>query len=588
MVLIRYKYARSIGTIQGEVFMNTYQHFLMKKHPVRMIRNFRELVYGSAEKFGDLPAFKLRNRVITYGEFMEDYRGLCTAFLEMGFEDSKIAVIGANSYGWIVSYLAAATIGVAVPLDKELDVEDIENFIDAADCKLLLGDDVSLRKLASGNGDAKNIETYSINEDSSLYKKTIFDLIWDGDLEYRTGSTEFDTLEIDPEEMHVLLFTSGTTGNAKGVCLSQKNICANIMSIASMVKVDPSRHALSVLPIHHTYESTIGHLLLLSAGGCISYCDGLRYVGKNMKEYSPSVIIAVPLLLEFMLRTIDKSIRAGLPAKYTQDPEMPLNDLLASLPAILRMVVMRKVRKSLGGKLKLLIVGAAAIKPEIIAAFDALGITTYQGYGLTETAPLLAGNNDFYRNIEAVGLPIHGVEISIFEPNDEGVGEIMARGDNIMLGYYNDPEATAAVMHDGFFRTGDLGRFDEEGFLYITGRCKNVIVTKNGKNIYPEELEDRLLDNELVEETIVIGVPSRNKDDITVKAKIYPSMDALKEQNGGEEPDTEKIASMIKNVVEGINDKMPAYKRISSIEVVREPFEKTTTKKIKRFGANVE
>jgi len=568
--------------------MNTYQHFLMKKHPVRMIKDFRQLVYGSAEKYGKLPAFKLRDKVITYNEFMEDYRSLCTALLEMGFEDSRIAVIGANSYGWIVSYLAAATIGVAVPLDKELEVEDIENFLEAADCKVIFGDSASLKKLAKGNGRAKDIEAYSLSEACPLYKKTVFDLIWDGGLEYVSGTTEIDTMEIDPEEMHVLLFTSGTTGNAKGVCLSQKNICANIMSIASMVKVDPSRHALSVLPIHHTYESTIGHLLLLSAGGCISYCDGLRYVGKNMKEYSPSVIIAVPLLLEFMLRTIEKSIRAGLPEKYTQDKDMPLTDLLASLPAILRMIVLRKVRKSLGGKLKLLIVGAAAIKPEIIAAFDALGITTYQGYGLTETAPLLAGNNDFFRNIEAVGLPIHGVEISILNPNDEGVGEIMARGDNIMLGYYNDPEATAAVMQDGFFRTGDLGRFDEEGFLYITGRCKNVIVTKNGKNIYPEELEDRLLENELVEEAIVIGAQSKNKDDVTAKAKIYPSMDALKEQNGGEEPDTERIAAMIKDVVEGINDKMPAYKRITIIEVVREPFEKTSTKKIKRFGANVE
>ncbi len=568
--------------------MNTYQHFLMKKHPVRMIKDFRQLVYGSAEKYGKLPAFKLRDKIITYNEFMEDYRSLCTALLEMGFEDSRIAVIGANSYGWIISYLAAATIGVAVPLDKELEVEDIENFLEAADCKVIFGDSASLKKLAKGNGRAKDIEAYSLSEACPLYKKTVFDLIWDGGLEYVSGTTEMDTMEIDPEEMHVLLFTSGTTGNAKGVCLSQKNICANIMSIASMVKVDPSRHALSVLPIHHTYESTIGHLLLLSAGGCISYCDGLRYVGKNMKEYSPSVIIAVPLLLEFMLRTIEKSIRAGLPEKYTQDKDMPLTDLLASLPAILRMIVLRKVRKSLGGKLKLLIVGAAAIKPEIIAAFDALGITTYQGYGLTETAPLLAGNNDFFRNIEAVGLPIHGVEISILNPNDEGVGEIMARGDNIMLGYYNDPEATAAVMQDGFFRTGDLGRFDEEGFLYITGRCKNVIVTKNGKNIYPEELEDRLLENELVEEAIVIGAQSKNKDDVTAKAKIYPSMDALKEQNGGEEPDAERIAAMIKDVVEGINDKMPAYKRITIIEVVREPFEKTSTKKIKRFGANVE
>lgn len=567
--------------------MNTYQQFLSKKHPVRDIRDFRELVYGSASEFGKLPAFKLRDRDVSYEDFKKDYRGLCTALLEKGLTGTKIAVIGANSYGWILSYLAASSVGVAVPIDKELSAEDIQNFMDAAECGMLLGDDASLKKMMSDN-DKLGIESYSINATSGIYVKTIFDLIWEGNNAYDSGKNGFDYLELKPEEMHILLFTSGTTGNAKGVCLSQKNICANIASIASMVKVDPSRHALSVLPIHHTYESTIGHLLILSAGGCISYCDGLRYVGKNMTEYSPSVIIAVPLLLEFMLRTIDKSIRAGLPEKYTRDPEMPLKDLLKSLPIFIRMVVLRKVRKSLGGKLKLLIVGAAAIKPEIIEAFDALGITTYQGYGLTETSPLLAGNNDFFRNVESVGLPIHGVEISIFEPNEDGIGEIMARGDNIMLGYYNDPEATAAVMHDGFFRTGDLGRFDEEGFLYITGRCKNVIVTRNGKNIYPEELESRLMDEDAVEEAIVISAQSKNKDDITAKAKIFPSMDFLKEMNGGEEPDKKNITEYIKSVVEKVNDKMPAYKRITIVDIVWEPFEKTTTKKIKRFGANVE
>lgn len=567
--------------------MNTYQQFLSKKHNVRDIIDFRDLVYGSASEFSKLTAFKLRDREVSYNEFMDDYRGLCTALLEKNMEGAKIAVTGANSYGWILSYLAASSVGVAVPIDKELSAEDINIFLDAAGCSMVLGDDASLKKISADN-DEFRIKAYSLEKDSSIYMKTVFDLVWEGNNAYIAGKNGFDYLDLRPEEMHILLFTSGTTGNAKGVCLSQKNICTNISSIASMVKVDPSRHALSVLPIHHTYESTIGHLLILSAGGCISYCDGLRYVGKNLTEYSPSVIIAVPLLLEFMLRTIDKSIRAGLPGKYTHDPEMPLKDLMASLPAILRMIVLHKVKKSLGGKLKLLIVGAAAIKPEIIEAFDALGITTYQGYGLTETSPLLAGNNDFFRNVESVGLPIHGVEICIFEPNEEGIGEIMARGDNIMLGYYNDPEATSAVMQDGFFRTGDLGKFDEEGFLYITGRCKNVIVTKNGKNIYPEELEARLMDHEAIEEAVVIGVPSRNKEDISAKAKIFPSMDHLKEMNGGKVPDEKDIAGYIKKVVEIMNDSMPAYKRISAVDIVWEPFEKTTTKKIKRFGANVE
>lgn len=568
--------------------MNTYQQFLLKKHPVRMIEDFRELVYGSAANYGKMPAFKLREKTVTYEAFRNDYRALCTVLLEKGYGNAKIAVVGANSYGWILSYLAASSIGVAVPIDKELAGEDIQNFITASDSKLVLGDEASLKKLQIESNTGRSFDAYVINDASTMYMETVFDLIWDGNIAYESGKTDFDTMPLEPQKLHVLLFTSGTTGNAKGVCLSQKNICSNITSIASMVKVNSSRHALSVLPIHHTYESTIGHLLLLSAGGCISYCDGLRYVGKNMKEYSPSVIVAVPLLLEHMLRTIDKSIRNGLPEKYNSDADMPLKDLLDSLPAWLRMVVLRKVRKNLGGRLKLLIVGAAAVKPETIETFQMLGITTYQGYGLTETAPLLAGNNDFYQNTEAVGLPIHGVEIKIDEPDNSGVGEIIARGDNIMLGYYNDKEATDAVIKDGWFHTGDLGRFDDEGFLYITGRCKNVIVTRNGKNIYPEELEARLLEDELIEEVIVVAATSSRKDDITARAKILPAMDVLRERFDGKLPESSVIAAHIKETVEKINDRMPNYKRITVVDIIWEPFEKTTTKKIKRFGANIE
>ena len=563
--------------------MNIYQQFLTKKHKVREISDFRQLVYGSAEKFGSLPAFILRDRQISYRAFKDDYRGLCTALLERGYEGKRIAVIGENSYGWILAYLASSSTGVVVPVDKELDAADIKEFMNAADCCAVIADEKILRKLS----DISGVDKYVLNETSSTYERTVFDLALEGKMKYASGSREIDSLPINPEQMHILIFTSGTTGNSKGVCLSQKNICSNIKAIASMVKVDPSRHSLSVLPLHHTYESTIGHLLLLSAGGAVSYCDGLRHVAKNLTEYQPSVIIAVPLLLEFMLRNIDKSIRKGLPDRYTKDSDMPLTELLASLPFVLRAVIKKKVQKSLGGKLKLLIVGAAAIKPEIIRAFDMLGITTYQGYGLTECSPLLAGNNDFFQNAEAVGLPIHGVEIKIDEPNDEGVGEIVAKGDNIMLGYYNDPEATAEVMRGGYFHTGDLGRFDEDGFLYITGRCKNVIVTKNGKNIYPEELETRLMDEELVEEAIVVGIPSSKKDDIVAKAKIFPNIEKLKELHDGVVPENPDVLRDVKRIVEKINDRLPNYKRINAVEIVWEAFEKTTTKKIKRFGNNI-
>lgn len=562
--------------------MNTYEQFLQKRHDVKELRDFRELVYSGAEKFGNQTAFKLRDKEISYNSFKVDYQALCTAFIKKGYKGKRIAVSGANSYQWILVYLAAATVGVAVPIDKELSYADMDTFINAADCEAVFADDKIVKNVQEG----KPVDKYSLTETDG--HGLLFDLIEEGCTLYSKETKEIDTMEIDPEEMHVLIFTSGTTGNEKGVCLSQKNICSNIYSTASMVKIDSSRHTLSVLPIHHTYESTLGHLLILSGGGCISYCDGLRYVGKNITEYQPSVIIAVPLLLEFMLRTIDKSVRKGLPEKYTRNSKMSLADLLRSIPAPLRFIVKRKVKKSLGGRLKLLIVGAAAIKPEVIEAFALLGITTYQGYGLTECAPLVAGNNDFFQNIEAVGLPIPGVEIRIENANAEGVGEIVVKGDNVMLGYYNDPETTEEIMRGGWFHTGDLGRFDEEGFLHITGRCKNVIVTNNGKNIYPEELEDRLLDESIIAEAVVVGIPSIKGDDVSVKAKIYPDKDMINEIYQGAVCSDEAIRLTIKDVVENINDNMPNYKRITAIEIMKEPFEKTTTKKIKRFGANVE
>lgn len=563
--------------------MNTYQKFLQKQHPVKNINDFRELVYNAAAKYPQEVAFNMRHRQVTHKEFKEEYQALCTVLIQRGYQGKSIAISGENSYRWILSYIAAATIGVAVPIDKELSPADIENFIKAADCVAVMADDKILKKIGAPT-------KFTLSDNTKMAElESVADLVAQGASLRADGDDSFDKMQIDPNELHVLLFTSGTTGNEKGVCLSQTNICKNIMATAQMVKIDPSRRTLSVLPIHHTYESTLGHLLILSGGGCISYSDGLRYVGKNIVEYQPSVVIAVPLLLEFMLRTINKSVRKGLPEKYTKKgQDMTLEELLASLPWYLRFIVKKKVKKSLGGKLELLIVGAAAVKPEVIRSFAALGITIYQGYGLTECAPLLAGNNDFFVNIDSTGLPIHGVELKIENPNEEGIGEIVAKGENIMLGYYNDPEKTAEVMRGGWFHTGDLGYIDEEGWLYITGRCKNVIVTRNGKNIYPEELEARLLEHDLVEETVVIGTTSLKGDDISVKAKIFPSMEAFKEKYGGKEPAWELVIHDLKELVEHINNGIPHYKRISVVEALKEPFEKTTTKKIKRYGSNIE
>ncbi len=554
--------------------MSIYEEFQKKRHKIRPVHDFRELVYESEKHFGKLPAFHLRDRKISYEEFAGNYRSLCTALIERGYKDKRIAVVGANSYGWISAYIASASIGVAVPIDKELSVDDMLNFINDAECSAVFADESILKKMPELDGAQK----FALSEIDTLFAE--------GARLYAEGKNEIDTMPMNADEMSILIFTSGTTGNSKGVCLSQKNICANINSTASMVKVDPTLHSLSVLPLHHTYETTLGHMLLLSGGSCISYADGLRQVARNITEYQPSVLIVVPLLLEFILKRIDAQIRKSLPEKILPAEGTPLSEVLKALPWILRIIVKRKVKKSLGGKLRLLIVGAAPIKPEVIESFCALGITTYQGYGLTECSPLIAGNNDFYMNVAAVGLPIPDVEIKIENPNDEGVGEIVAKGDNIMLGYYNDPEGTAHVMRGGYFHTGDLGRFDEEGFLYVTGRCKNVIVAQNGKNIYPEELETRLSEEEYISEALVLGVPNA-KGGTAIKAKIFPCIEKIQQAYNDIVPSQEDIRKEIAAVVAKINDALPNYKKIIVTEIVWEAFEKTTTKKIKRFGSNM-
>ncbi len=567
--------------IEGDTLINTYEKCLKRVHKVRALKDFRQLIYESAERYKRDNAFVLKNKNITYEELKKDYQSLCTRLLTLDYAGKRIAVIGANSYEWIISYLAAATIGVVVPIDKELEVQDIADFIEFSDCAAVIADRNIQEKISPLL--KEEAEMYSLDPESS---NSIRGLIQEGSQLYSSGSRAIDTLPIDENRMSILIFTSGTTGSSKGVCLSQKNICTNIRSTTQIVKVDRTRHALSILPLHHTYEATLGHLVFLFGGGKISYCDGLKFIAQNIGEYHPSMIIAVPRLLDFMLTKIEKSVRRGLPKKYLKDSDdLTFNELLLRLPFYIKALVKRKVKASLGGKLDMLIVGAAAVKPEVVEAFCQLGIRTCQGYGLTECAPLLAGNNDFYINPRSAGLPIPGVEMKIHDPNADGIGEIIAKGDNIMLGYYNDLEATTEVMRDGFFHTGDLGKMDEDGFLYITGRKKNVLVTRCGKNIYPEELEERLAGEDVVAEVLVLEVSDR-RGSTTIKAKIFPDFHFIHNYLHSNMPSKEDVYKVVQAAVERVNEKLPSYKKINVVEVLWNELEKTTTQKIKRYGAN--
>ena len=561
-----------------------------KYFKIHTVTDLKDLLYQSAQRYKNNNAFKLKDKSgkiygIKYTEFKDNVRALGTSLIDLGLSNKKIVIIGKNSYSWISSYFASAIIGIAVPIDKELHVDDVINFINISEADAVIGDEKYINNIIDNKNKLKsNIKFININNTSSDSKiLNINELIKQGFAKLNSGDTTFDNIKINPDDMHVLLFTSGTTGNAKGICLSHKNICSNVMSVAQIVKVDKTTIVLSILPIHHTYECTLGHILPLYGGGTVTYCDGLRYINKNINEYSPSFVICVPLLLENIHKKILKTLQKSLPEKYFSGEK----HFIDNMPPLLRFFVKRKIKKSLGGNLRTFIVGAAAINPTIIESFYKLGFKALQGYGLTECSPLVAGNNDIFYKADSVGLPIPNVEYKINNPDSQGNGEIIVKGPNVMLGYYNDPENTDNVFKKGWFYTGDLGYIDNDGFLYITGRCKSVIVTQNGKNIYPKEIEYYLNESPLVAECIVIGVNYENDRETYVNAKILPDIDQFKELLGKSKVSEEDINVEIKKLISETNKKLPNYKHIKNFKIVKEPLEKTTTQKIKRFGNNL-
>lgn len=445
------------------------------------------------------------------------------------------------------------------------------NFINISDAKAVICDEKYLKSILDNREKLKNnvlfinIDSSSNIEDSLKFNK----LLDDGAKKITTGNTAFKDIKINPDDMHVLLFTSGTTGNAKGICLSHKNICSNIMSVAQIVKVDKSTVVLSILPIHHTYECTLGHLLPLYGGGTVTYCDGLRYINKNINEYKPSFVICVPLLLENIHKKIVKTLQKTLPAKYFNNGK----HFLDNMPPVLRFFVRNKIKKSLGGNLRTFIVGAAAIDPNIIESFYKIGFKALQGYGLTECSPLVAGNNDFFYKADSVGLPIPNVEYKINNPDDQGVGEIIVKGPNVMLGYYNNESATAQAFKEGWFCTGDLGRFGKDGSLFITGRKKDLIVLSNGKKVFPEEIEALINKIDIVEESMVY------EDNDKICAEIVYSKDNMEKNNLATVDD---VRSVIEEEIKIINKNLPIYKYIREFSLTDVPLIKTTTQKIKR------
>ena len=402
-----------------------------KYHKCEEVTNFKEMLDRSAIIFKTRTAFKLKDNEgkiynKTYEELKNEVTELGTSLIEKGFLNKRIAVIGKNSYKWGISYLAASIVGIVVPIDKELHSDDIINFMNVSKTECILGDSKNLKQIVENIDKLENKDTVFISFDEQNQDKKFIEIeteLENGKKLLENGNTKFDKIKINPDELRILLFTSGTTGKAKGVCLSQRNICSNILSTYGIVKVKRSDLFFSVLPMHHTYECSLGFLLPLYSGASICFCEGLRYISDNMLEYHPSMILCVPLLLEKMYQKIVKNMQKSLPEKYTKNLKEKEN-IIDKLPFFLKEIVKLKVKNTLGGRLRLFIVGAAAVNPEIADMFDKLGLNSLQGYGLTECAPLVAGNTDFYKRNDSAGLPIPNVEYKIKNPNEEGVGEM--------------------------------------------------------------------------------------------------------------------------------------------------------------------
>jgi len=566
-------------------------------HKVKEIATLRQALDESSRDYAQRPAFLVKEqkggeyKEISYAQFKSDVDALGTRLMQLGLSGERIAVIGENCYEWIVAYYAVANgVGVVVPLDKELSEEEIHNFLRIAKCKAIFYTDTYRPYFSSEDIPYKfcmSMYGYPENRAEAVEEATPGDeiafgrLLAEGRMLLSQGDQQFLHAPLDPDEMRFLLFTSGTTDSAKGVMLSHRNITSNIMDTCKIAHVVPEDRTLSILPIHHTYESTLGISHVLYRGASIAFYEGLKYVAKNLAEAQATVLVGVPLIFESMYAKIWKQAeKSGQKKKL--ETGIKINRLLKATGINASRKIFKAIYDTFGGKLRLIITGAAGIDPAVSRGFQDLGFTVLQGYGLTETAPLVAGSPDFgntYKKAGSSGPCVASGEIRIDEPDEDGIGEILFRGPNLMLGYYERPDLTAECIVDGWFHTGDLGFVDPEGWLYITGRKKNVIVTKTGKNIYPEEVELYMNRNKYIQESLVHGV--ERDDDTVVSAQIIPAYEIIYEEFGNDLSEDD-IRTLIRNAVADINEKLPIYKRVRDFSIRANDFVRTTTHKIKR------
>ena len=575
--------------------LNTSKDPLVVYRTSRPITDLKHMLNTSVELYGDNVAFRQRFekdkpfREITYKEALKDINGLGTALIAHGLKNKRIAVIGENCYQWATSYLAAVCgTGIVVPLDKELSSEELKQLVIEAEVSAVLFTKKYEKMFREMKASADTGIEVLVNLNAPSEKDGVLsweELIAEGKKLIAGGDRSFIDAEIYADEMSVLLFTSGTTGIAKGVMLSHRNICEDLMSAPTILNVNTWDIFFSVLPVHHTYECTCGFLMPLYKGASIAYCEGLKYIVKNLAEVQPTMLLAVPLIFENLYNNIMKNVRKQGKEKLVRKV-LSVNKVTKKVGIDLNKLLLKDILKVFGGRMRVLISGGAAIDPAILEFFNDLGFISVQGYGLTECAPMAALNPDGRKTMRnsSVGHLLPGMEVKIEDKNEEGIGEICLKGANIMMGYYNMPEETAKVIQDGWFHTGDLGYVDEDDFIYITGRKKNVIITANGKNVFPEELEYYLGRSVMVSESMVWAQEDSSGQDTVIVATIKPDMEEVEGAIGKEaSEDPAQVEKLLWAEVDKINESLPLFKKIKKITVRREEFEKTTGKKIKRF-----
>lgn len=566
-----------------------------KNYPIyktTFIDDMRSLVEEAAQNFPEDIAISYKEHYsdkevkrVSFTQWRDDVRSIGTELIARGLREKTIALIGENSYGWCCSFFAIMAIGsVVVPVDKDLNIDDIKGIIDTTESEALIFGKASEDKISeilSNKGFSTVSQLFSIADSRKIADiqevTSLNSLIVAGAKRYADGDNSYYDYKIDTNKLASIVFTSGTTGKGKGVMLSQANIGLDMT--LGMYNFDITKKTLHVLPPHHTFGSTVNYVGHLSQGCEVYISSGIKHVSDEIREQQPTHLILVPAFLEVMNKKIWAAARKGGKEGLLKGM-MALSNFLRKFGIDIRRKLFKSVLTPFGGKLEMIICGGAKLDEDIIRTFDSIGITVLNGYGITECSPLISANRNKYQKPGSVGTPILACRVKIDNPDENGEGEICVKGPNVMLGYFKNPEATAEVFDkDGFFHTGDYGRLDEEGWIYITGRKKNLIILSNGKNIYPEELEAELQKIEGVSEVVVYAGESKvQKDKITIVAEIYPDFDLLKAR-GVENPQ-----SYFDDQVKLINSKLPVYKAIKRVKLRDTEFQKNTSRKIVRFS----